>query len=220
MIPFPPFLFLFYAEGLNALLNKVVDNGEIRGLSLCRQGPKITHLFFVDDCLLFCRANKKECLKIQQLLHWYEGASGQLVNKNKTTLFFRRNTLEEVQQEIKVLLGVPAIKHYKKYLGLPSFVGKQKKACFNQIKERIWVKMQGWKEKFLSQAGMEVMIKAVIQSIPTYSMSVFRLPIGLIKDIETMIRKFWWGNQDNTRRMQWVKWSTLCSPKSLEGMGF
>ena len=115
---------------------------------------------------------------------------------------------------------MPAIKHYEKYLGLPSFVGRQKKACFIQIKERIWAKMQGWKEKLLSQAGKEVMIKAVIQSIPTYSMSVFRLPIGLIKDIETIIRKFWWGNQDNTRRMQWVKWSTLCSPKSLRGMGF
>ena len=50
--------------------------------------------------------------------------------------------------------------------------------------------MQGWKAKLLSQAGKEVMIKKVIQSIPTYSMSVFRLPIGLIKDIETMIRKF------------------------------
>ena len=98
--------------------------------------------------------------------------------------------------------------------------GDKKKACFIQIKERIWAKMQGWKEKLLSQAGKEVMIKAVIQSISTYSMSVFRLPIGLIKDIETMIQKFWWGNQDNTRRMQWVKWSTLCSPKSLGGMGF
>ena len=96
---------------------------------------------------------------------------------------------------------MPAIKHYEKYLGLPSFVGRQKKACFNQIKERIWAKMQGWKEKLLSQAGKEVMIKAVIQSIPTYSMSVFRLPLGLIKDIEAMICKFWWGNQDNKRRM-------------------
>ena len=76
------------------------------------------------------------------------------------------------------------------------------------------------KEKLLSQVGKEVMIKAVIQSIPTYSMSVFRLPLGLIKDIEAMIRKFWWGNQDNKRRMQWVKWSTLCSPKFLGGMGF
>ena len=80
--------------------------------------------------------------------------------------------------------------------------------------------MQGWKEKLLSQAEKEVMIKAVIQFIPAYSMSVFRLPIGLIKDIEAMIRKFWWGSQENSRKMQWVKWSTLCSPKSLGGMGF
>ena len=51
-------------------------------------------------------------------------------------------------------------------------------------------------------------------------MSMFQLLIGLIKDIKAMICKFWWGNQYNTRKMQWVKWSTLCSPKSLGGMGF
>ena len=45
----------------------------------------------------------------------------------------------------------------------------------------------------LSQVGEEVMIKAVVQSIPTYSMSVFKLHVGLCKDIEAMIRKFWWG---------------------------
>ena len=129
--PLSPFLFLFYAEELNALLNKAIYNGEISGLSLCRQGPEITHLFFADDCLLFCRVNRIECQKIQQLLDWYEVAFGQLVNKDKTTLFFSRNTPEEVQQEIKVLLGVSAITHYEKYLGLPSFVGRQKKACFN-----------------------------------------------------------------------------------------
>ena len=47
--------------------------------------------------------------------------------------------------------------------------------------------MQGWKEKLLSQARKEVMIKAVVQLIPTYSMSVFHLPFGLLKDIEAMI---------------------------------
>ena len=47
--------------------------------------------------------------------------------------------------------------------------------------------MQGWKEKLLSQADKEIMTKVVVQSIPTYSMSVFHLPIGLLKDIEAMI---------------------------------
>ena len=87
------------------------------------------------------------------------------------------------------------------------------------MKERIWARMQGWKEKLLSQAGKEVMIKAVIQSIPTYSMSVFKLPISLCKDIETMIRKFWWG-QGDSKKIHWVKWSSLCSSKSIGGMGF
>ena len=56
--------------------------------------------------------------------------------------------------------------------------------------------MQGWKEKLLSQAGKEVMIKAVIQSIPAHSMSVFKLPVSLCKEIEMMIRRFWWGQHD------------------------
>ena len=63
----------------------------------------------------------------------------------------------------------------------------RKKDYFNKVKERIWAKIQGWKEKLLSQVGKEVMIKVVVQSIPTYSMSVFRLPVGLLKDIEAMI---------------------------------
>ena len=71
------------------------------------------------------------------ILAWYEAALGQQVNSDKTIAFFSRNTFEEVQEELKVMLGVPAIKSYEKYLGLPSFVGRQKKACFNHIKEQI-----------------------------------------------------------------------------------
>ena len=60
--------------------------------------------------------------------------------------------------------------------------------------------MQGWKEKLLSQAGKEVMIKAVVQSIPTYLMSVFKLLVGLRKDIEAMIQKFWWGQGETKKK--------------------
>ena len=43
-----------------------------------------------------------------------------------------------------------------------------------------------------------MLIKSVIQAIPTYTMSCFKLPKGLIKELEVLIRKFWWGyNGDN-----------------------
>ena len=63
-------------------------------------------------------------------------------------------------------------------------------------------------------------MKAVVQAIPTYSMSCFKLPTMLCHEIETMIRKFWWGQQGTRRHIHWVKWSKMCRPKSLGGMGF
>ena len=59
-------------------------------------------------------------------------------------------------------VGVPEILHYDTYLGLPSLIGRHKKANFDYIKERAWRKLQGWEEILLSQVGREVLIKAVV----------------------------------------------------------
>ena len=118
------------------------------------------------------------------------------------------------------MLGVPEIKQYKKYFVLPSFVGRNKKASLMYIKERIWSKLRGWKEKLLSQASKEVLLKAVIQAILAYSMSSFKLPINIFHEIETLIRKFWWGQQGERRKVHWVKWSRLCRSKHVGGLGF
>ena len=83
----------------------------------------------------------EDCNKIQELLAYYEVALGQMINKEKTTPFFSKNTDEQTQEAIKAALNVPTIQHYEKYLGLPFFVGRNKKACFTQIKERIWARM-------------------------------------------------------------------------------
>lgn len=198
------FLFLFCAEGLNAILRRAALNGEIQGFSLCRNGPKITFLFFADDCLLFYRSTLEECEEIQELLSFYEAALRQMLNKNKTTLFFSRNTDEQMKEAIKSSLNVPVIQHYEKYLRLLSFVGRAKKECFTHLKERIWARMQWWKEKLLSQAEKEVMIKVVVQSILTYSMSVLKILVKLCKGIEAMIRKLWWG-QGDSKKIHWVK---------------
>lgn len=90
-------------------------------------------------------------------------------------------------------LGVPEIIQYEKYLELPSLVGRNKKTSFNYIEESVWKKIQGWKEKLLSQVGREIIIKAVVQAIPTYTMSCFKLPLGLCTEIESLIMRFWWG---------------------------
>ena len=112
------------------------------------------------------------------------------------------------------------IRQYEKYLGLPTLVGRAKKRSFIYLKERVWKKLQGWKEKLLSIAGREVLIKAVIQAIPTYTMSCFKLLKGLIKELEVLIRKFWWHYSNDSRKVHWVSWERLCEAKEVGGMEF
>ena len=153
---------------------------------------------------------------IQALLGLYEKASSQMINSAKTTLFFSKNVLDATKESIKNLLT----KEYEKYLGLPVVVGRNKKASLNYIKDRVWGKLQGWKEKLLSQAGKEVLLKAVVQAIPTFAMSCFRLPVGLCQDIEMLIQKLWWGQRRDRRKIHWKKWEVLCKPKLEGGLGF
>ena len=104
--PLSPFLFLLCIEELNGLIKKVDVEGEIHGFSLCRRGPKLTHLLFADGSLLFCRANMEECNKALEILNMYEGSSGQKVNRSKTSIFFSKSTSAEMQSSIKEALGV------------------------------------------------------------------------------------------------------------------
>ena len=51
-------------------------------------------------------------------------------------------------------------------------------------------------------------------------MSYFKLPKGLIKEFEVLIRKFWWGYTGDNRKVHWVKWDQLCEAKEVGGLGF
>ena len=66
----------------------------------------------------------------------------------------------------------------------------------------------------------EVLIKSVIQANLTYTMNCFKLPKGVIKELEVLIRKFWWGYNGDSRKVHWVKWERLCEAKEVGGLGF
>ena len=150
----------------------------------------------------------------------YEGASGQAINRQKTTLFFSPNTNQGVKHAIRNMLGAQIMTNYERYLGLPMVGGKSKVSTFREIQERVTKRVMGWKEKHISKAGREVLIKTVAQTIPTYSMSMFKFPKKICDDINSALAKYWWGQTRNERKIHWINWGKLCKPKDKEGMGF
>ena len=73
--PLSPYLFLVCAMGLQGLLHKAESEGLIRGVSICRNGPRVSHLFFVNDSVLFCCAKESKCKVILDILSIYEKGS-------------------------------------------------------------------------------------------------------------------------------------------------
>ncbi|XP_048502752.1 uncharacterized protein LOC125498565 [Beta vulgaris subsp. vulgaris] len=113
-----------------------------------------------------------------------------------------------------------AVEKHEKYLGIPSISGRSKRAVFDSLLDRIWKKLQGWKEKYLSRAGKEILLKSVIQAIPTYLMGVYKLPCSVTQKIHSAMAQFWWGSSATQRKTHWKNWDAMCSLKCLGGMGF
>jgi hypothetical protein len=142
------------------------------------------------------------------------------VNLDKSFVFFSKGCPESTRQSVKTILQVPNETLNEKYLGMPSDIGRSLNGAFKYLRDRVWKRIQGWIELLLSAGGKDILIKSVVQAIPTYSMSCFKLPRGLCLYINSMIRNFWWGNKNGKRKTHWVSWEVMFSPKMDGGLGF
>ncbi|CAL1392116.1 unnamed protein product [Linum trigynum] len=218
--PLSPYLFLLCAEGLSALINKSGKEKKIHGLKICNRAPVVSHLLFADDCIIFARATVEESKKLKEVHEDYEKESGQMVNLDKSEIYFSKNTLNNRRQEICQVLKIKERDKLAKYLGLPTMVGRSKKSVFSNLRDRVRNKLMNWKNRYFSEAGKEILIKSIAQAQTTYAMSVFRIPDGILDDIHSLIANFWWGQKGNERRIHWKRWEKLCKKKNQGGIGF
>ena len=142
--------------------------GEVitKGISVCRGAPHISHLLFADDCIIFCKATMEEGNQVIKVLKDYEAISGQKLNKEKTFLFFSKNTSRDTQEEVKNLFGAQSIQQHKKYPGLPHIVGRGRKKAFSWIKDQVGRRIAGWKGKLLYNASRKFSSKQLPKKPP------------------------------------------------------
>ncbi|KAL0283357.1 UNVERIFIED_CONTAM: putative mitochondrial protein [Sesamum angustifolium] len=137
------------------MLLDVEHRGRLTGVAMARQALRVSHLLFVDDTPMFCKATTEQIGEIRQILRIYARALG----------------------------------------------------------------IVGWNASLLSQAGKGLLMKVVLQSLPTYAMSCFQLPITLVRSLEAHMADFWWHSRGE-KRTHWVAWWKLCRPLGAGELGF
>ncbi|KAL8092159.1 hypothetical protein AgCh_034453, partial [Apium graveolens] len=219
--PLSPYLFIICTEGLSAILRWYEAKKWITGVKICRKAPVISHMLFADDSYLFCKANSEEALRMRDLLEIYERATGQQVNKSKCTVFYSSNVLQYNREPVGQILQMQEANEHSTYLGLPNIIGKNKFALLGYLKDKVNAKIRTWDGKFISRPGKEILVKHVAQTLPTYTMNVFLLPLEITRNIGQCLANFWWNSgKANSSSLHWMSWDRLARDKNAGGMGF
>ncbi|CAA7027943.1 unnamed protein product [Microthlaspi erraticum] len=218
--PLSPFLFIILTEALVAQLKGAEEEGKITGLKIARACPPISHLLFADDSLFFCKADVLQCAELMRILQCYGMASGQQLNTAKSSVFFGSKVPQDVRLSLKNALGIHNEGGMGTYLGLPENISGSKQKVFAFVQDRLSQRINSWSAKLLSKGGKEVLLKSVAQALPTYVMSCFLLPLGIIKKLQSAISNFWWSNKQTSRGIHWIAWDKICIPFDKGGLGF
>ncbi|KAA3474844.1 reverse transcriptase [Gossypium australe] len=157
-----------------------------------------------DDSIFFGKVSLEGVEAMKFVIKEYEDSLGQLVNFDKSLIYFSNNTNRGVKSKVWEILGVRIANNPDKYLGLPTMVGRRKKNAFVQLKENFMRKIESWRIWNLSTDRKEVFIESVLQAIPIYTMQCFLLP----------------RNSKTNKGIHWNNWLDMCILKMQEGMEF
>ncbi|CAL1358445.1 unnamed protein product [Linum trigynum] len=217
--PLSPYLFTLCLEKLSHLIRESIDQGKWKPIRLNPGGPQLSHIFFADDLILFVEASADQAAVIMKCLDTFCQASGQLVSREKSVVFFAKNTNRTISSSTTSILGMPATQDLGRYLGVPVLHGRVTKDTYRYILDRINSKLSGWKAKNLTLGGRVTLAISVLCSLPIYAMQATLLPISICDEIDKRIRGFIWGSTTEARKIHLVHWEGICRKKEDGGLG-
>lgn len=99
-------------------------------------------------------------------------------------------------------------------------MGRIRVRSFNILLDRVRSRLSNWKTKLLSHDGKDILLKFVIQVIPTYCMGIFKIPRAILQEINLLMQGFWQGQKDRERKIHWTNWQLMSKTKLNGGLGF
>ena len=189
-----PYLFIMIMEVLSKLLGKAADEEGMNLHPLC-QTPRIIHLMFADDLLVFSDGSFHSVSRVKEVMAQFKRWTGMELNPAKTEIFFGGFSQIEAAV-ISDLAGFRRGSFPTRYLGLPLDPNRISFATLQPFLERITSKLNSWTVNSLSFAGKVRMVISVIYGMVNFWSSVFDLPKRFYAKNDSLCSAFLWGQQD------------------------
>ncbi|KAA3482036.1 RNA-directed DNA polymerase (Reverse transcriptase) [Gossypium australe] len=217
--PLSPYLFILCMEWLGLFIHSKIEAGTWEPTRLSRSGPPISHMFFADDLVIFCKAQMDQARLLKSILYLFCDISGHKISGRKSNIFFSKNTKADIRNQISQLLGFQEVQNLGMYLGVPLLHDRVTKSTLNFVVDKIRRKLNSWDARKLSFAGRITLAQSILLSIPNYFMQTLMIPQGVCDDIERLARQFICGSTEKKSKMALVGWDTICQPRACGGLG-
>ncbi|XP_057760081.1 uncharacterized protein LOC130980412 [Arachis stenosperma] len=217
--PLSPYIFVLCIERLSQLISVAVDTEVWNPISLSRDGPKLSHLCFADDMILFAEASMEQADVIKKVLEAFCNSSGQRVNNEKTRVFFSNNINHNIREGVSEVLQFSRTNDLGKYLGVPLLHSRVTDSTYKSIINNLEARLNGWKARTLSLAGRATLVKSILTSLPSYTMQTALLPSSTCNLIDSNCRKFLRGKTGQVKKTHLLSWRKVNKPKNSGGLG-
>ncbi|GJU31065.1 RNA-directed DNA polymerase, eukaryota [Tanacetum coccineum] len=215
--PLSPFLFILIMESLHLSFQRVVDARMFKGITLS-SSLMLSHMFYADDVIFVGQWCDDNINTLVQVLECFFHASGLHINMNKSKLMGVLVDDEKVKQAASKL-GCLILKPPFSYLGSKVGGSMHRIQAWNEVVDRVYARLSKWKMKTLSIGGRLTLLKSVLGSMPIYHMSIFRVPMSVLRRLESIHSHFFNGHDPNSKRTSWVKWKNVLASKEKGGLG-
>ena len=145
-----PYLFIMAMEALTQLLNRAVDDGRIKLHPKC-ETPRVTHLLFADDLLIFSDGSRTSLAGIASVMREFKEMTWLDINPLKSEIFFG-GYLDSEAAALSNMSDFKIGMFPTRYLGLPLNPARISMATLQPFLDKITGKLQSWTVKYLSYA--------------------------------------------------------------------
>ncbi|XP_058769485.1 uncharacterized protein LOC131643311 [Vicia villosa] len=214
--PLSPFLFVLVTEALAGLMRKAEEQGIYRGFK-CNGVEDVSLVQFTDDTVLIADGKSDNFWAMKVVLRGFQLMTGLTINFLKSKLY-GSNVCEWLMEAGSDFLNCDRDAYPFKYLGVKVGDSPRKVSMWRDLIEQLKKRLATWKGMHLNMVGRVTMINVILNAIPIFSLSFYRAPDSVIKEIRKIQSNFLWHNSEGSRTIHVVSWNSVCNPKDKGGL--